>query len=219
MNTRIAVAAGLAAALLSSHASGTSQVTVKSVETTAPLPLSAETGVPRGVLPLPEGAVVVNFDDLGPRPCVASATLAFRDELVSEGVRFRGVPLASPHGGGVFDQCSNFGVTGYSPPNFMGFNREAIFADGGIERLPERIIFTSTVSSVQINAGSGFGTTGAVLLIAFDSDGTPLGFDTIRVRATMQSLSVSAPGIKRITITGNLSDGTLVLDDLAFIPE
>src|SRR5580765_4541328 len=196
MNTRIARAAGLAAALLFASTSGNSQVTAKSVETMTPPPQSAETGVPRGVLPLPEGAVVVNFDDLGPQPCNASETLAFRNELISEGVLFRGVPPASRDGGGVFDQCSNFGATGYSPPNFMGFNPHATFVDGGFARLPERIIFTSTVSSVQINAGSGYGTTGTVVLLAFDSAGIPLGFDAIRVRAAMQSLSVSAPGIK-----------------------
>ena len=194
---------------------GNSQVTVKRGNHT-PAPHRRDR---RPARRLPEGAIVVNFDDLGPQPCNASETLAFRNELISEGVLFRGVPPASRDGGGVFDQCSNFGATGYSPPNFMGFNPHATFVDGGFARLPERIIFTSTVSSVQINAGSGYGTTGTVLLLAFDSDGIPLGFDTIRVRAAMQSLSVSAPGIKRITITGNLSDGTLVLDDLAYIPE
>lgn len=192
---------------------------VKSVETTTqPDAEIRADGVPN-LLPIPEDAILIDFDQMGQQPCWVGETVAFRGDNISAGVRFRGLPIDSRNGGGLFDECSNFGVSGHSPPNFLGFNPDAVFADGGIEKLPEIIAFTATVSSVQLNVASGGGTFGTVLLLARDADNNPIAFDTVEIDRVMQTLIVSVPGIKWVEILGNLSDGTLVVDDIAFTPE
>src|SRR5215211_3584187 len=59
---------------------------------------------------------LIDFDDVT-APCRFDHTTALRNY---HGVRFTG---ASPdNGGAILDECANFGVTGYSPPNFLAFN-------------------------------------------------------------------------------------------------
>ncbi|MBI1929846.1 hypothetical protein HYR99_37045 [Candidatus Poribacteria bacterium] len=127
-----------------------------------------------------------------------------------------GTPPGSKNGGAILDQCSNFDVTGHSAPNFLAFNAQAPMSDGGIPKLPELMIFSSPVSSVQMNAGAGFGNTGNVIIIALDSGGGFVGFDVIQVASQLQTLSVTANKIKIVILAANLSSPVLVMDDLAF---
>jgi len=127
-----------------------------------------------------------------------------------------GTPSGSKNGGAILDQCSNFGVTGQSAPNFLAFNAGAPMSDGGIPKLPELFVFLSPVSSVQMNAGVGFGTTGNVVIIAMDSAGSFAGFDVIGVASALQTLTVTASDIKLVILAATLSSPILVVDNLAF---
>lgn len=59
--------------------------------------------------PPPPGAIVINFDDVS-APCNFGSTVALRDQYAGLGVRFMGP--AALDGGGILDQCGNFGVSG-----------------------------------------------------------------------------------------------------------
>src|SRR3954453_23286232 len=63
---------------------------------------------------------VVNFDDVN-APCNFADTVALRRY---HGVSFKGSPKTLD-GGAILNECSNFAVTGYSPPNFLAFNCNA----------------------------------------------------------------------------------------------
>ena len=99
----------------------------------------------------PPDAIVIDFD-ASPAPCVAIETTALRDAFVDLGVFFDGP--GENDGGAIFDECSGFGVSGHSSPNFLGFNENAIFSDGGSERGPGTLLFDPLVSLVEISAGS-----------------------------------------------------------------
>lgn len=188
---------------------------VEGIETDEVPTPSAKVKPSRGLLPIPEAATVINFDNVS-APCGFASTVALRNEYAAQGVVFRGTPVSSNNGGAILDECSNFDVTGHSPPNFLAFNANAPMEDGGIPKIPELIIFINPVSSVQINAGKGYGGSGKVVMIAKDPNFNTVGFDVIKVASQMQTLSVRANVIKFVIIAGQLSTPTLVLDDLAF---
>jgi hypothetical protein len=56
--------------------------------------------------------------------------------------------------GAVLNECGNFGVTGYSPPDFLAFNCNSPLLNGATPSLPERITFKPPVSSVSFRIGA-----------------------------------------------------------------
>ncbi len=164
-------------------------------------------------IPPPPGAIVINFDDVA-APCSFDQTTALRDQYAGLGVLFMG-PAAND-GGGVLDQCGNFGVSGHSPPNFLAFNAGSAFSNGGIPRPPETITFINGASYVQVNAGSYGGAGQIVTMEAFDAAGSSLGSDSLTLASTLDTLSITADEIAWVVI--NTPAGVLVLDDLAFLP-
>ncbi len=160
----------------------------------------------------PPGAIVINFDDAA-APCLFMDTTALRAQYAGLGVLFMGPAVHD--GGGVVDQCGVWGVSGHSPPNFLGFNQDAQFSDGGIPRPPEIITFTNGASYVQVNAGSGAGAGQLVTMEAFDAAGNSLGSDSLTLAPALAALSITANGIAYVVIN---SPAYFVLDDLTFLP-
>ncbi|HEY6866638.1 MAG TPA: hypothetical protein VI792_05230, partial [Candidatus Eisenbacteria bacterium] len=98
-------------------------------------------GIPPGAYPgqpveptRPTNLVFIDFDD-APQQCLFMGTGPLRDAYQSLGVRFSGPGALD--GGAILDQCGNFGVNGYSPPNFVAFNAGATMANGGVPIGPE----------------------------------------------------------------------------------
>ena len=114
-------------------------------------------------------------------------------------------------GGAVLNEAGNFGVTGYSPPNFLAFNTGAVLRDGGIPRGPETIRFSRAVSYVEMLAGSNDG--GSLGMQAYDSIGSLVDSESISLSSAMQPVSVSGAGIVRVVVSASAS--VFVLDDLA----
>ena len=164
-------------------------------------------------IPPPPGATVINFDDVA-APCNFVSTTALRNQYAGLGVLFMG-PAAND-GGGILDQCGNFGVTGHSPPNFLAFNVNSGFGDGGIPRPPETITFINGASHVQVNAGSGSSAGQLVTMDAFNAGGALVGSDSLTLAPTLDTLSVTASGISYVVISSPAA--VMVLDDLAFVP-
>jgi hypothetical protein len=119
--------------------------------------------------------------------------------------------------GAVLDECSNFDVIGHSPPYFLAWNANSTNQDGSVPALPEFIFFPSTVSTVSMNVGVGFGVTGTAVLVAFDAGFNVVDVATAPISQTMQNLTVNAAVIQAVAlITSGASQPVLVADDLSF---
>lgn len=120
-------------------------------------------------------------------------------------------------GGAILDQEGNFGVSGYSAPNFLAFNCEAQLSDGGIPRAPERLTFSSLVSYVEINVGSGdFGSVGDDLTIeAFNDDDQLVAANSVVLQPNLVPLTLAGVGIRYVVI-GQVEPCVWVADDLSF---
>ncbi len=158
----------------------------------------------------PQGGFI-NFDD-APQPCVFAETVALTTEYAAQGVVFSGP--GGNDGGAVLDECSNFGVTGYSPPNFLAFNTSAILSDGGVARGPETMTFTPPATTVSILAGHD--AAGLITMDCEDSGGTSVGTDSLNGASALATLSVAAAEIAACVLSfpGPLA----VFDDLTFVP-
>jgi len=161
----------------------------------------------------------VNFDD-NTEPCGFSATTRVTNEYAAFGVTFSGP--GGNDGGAVLDECSSFGVTGHSPPNFLAFNSGGVMSDGGFAIGPETMAFSVPPAAGQSGAtvtmlcGAGFGTTGDITLECFNSGGGSLGSDIIPISDVLSQLQVSASDIASCVMSYNSSTTFMVCDDLAF---
>jgi len=157
------------------------------------------------------GLEVIDFDDAA-APCTHTLAVALRDEYAALGVHFSS--SAGPNdGGAILDECSNYGVTGFSAPNFLAFNSNNTMSDGGVPRTPEVITFDHAVTDFQINAGVG-GVSGAVTIEARNSQDAVVGTDSINLASGMQTLSVSGNDICAVIVTSTAF--AFALDDMAF---
>lgn len=162
------------------------------------------------IIPPPAGATVINFDDLTAPCAFVDSTGPLTSRYSSLGVNFSGP--APESGGAILNQCSSFGVTGQSEPNFLAFNTQATLPGGGSPIGPETISFDVPVSSVQINVGS---TDAGTITLACFAGSTPAGVSTVTGEAALATVVVNGPGITRCTLT--FSGSALVADDLAFL--
>lgn len=153
-------------------------------------------------------AGLINFDDVD-APCVFSDTMALRDEYAALGVHFRGnAPL---NGGGIVNECGNWGVSGYTPPNFLGLNLNGVYGDGGIATWPQLIYFDDPVGGVRLKAGSRDG--GTLKMTAFDSNRKFIKSKSLAMTPSLQTVTIVADGIKAIVIKAE-GVGDFVIDDL-----
>ena len=151
------------------------------------------------------------FDDL-PLYCLFSETAALRDEYADRGVRFRGPGPAD--GGGVLSTCAFFLVTGISPPTFLGFNQTAEFADGGVPRDPQTILFEPPVQFAQLDAGAFIEVGYPATLTAFDDQGAVVDTSTIALDEVAAPLLVMAPIIARVELSA--PGARYIADDLLY---
>ena len=154
----------------------------------------------------------IDFDD-GTQPCNFDQTIALTTEYSALGVIFSGP--GGNDGGAILDECGNFGVSGYSAPNFLAFNTGANLSNGGIPRGPETLTFSVTVDTVAINAGAD--SAGTITLECFDAGAASVGSQSISGASALQPLSVTASGqiaYCRLSFTGSVA----VFDDLTYNP-
>lgn len=156
------------------------------------------------------GDPVVNFDG-GPAPCAFVETTALKS---LDGVTFKGKGDVR-NGGAVLDQCSNFGVTGHSPPNFLAFNCGAVMSDGGIPTLPETIILPSESTGVSLKVGDGSDPGKIVKIVGIGSLGKEK--HTVTTASALQTVTFANP-VSKIKIKAPKNNGAchLVVDDLTY---
>ena len=160
--------------------------------------------------------VLIDFDDVV-APCGFFQTLPLRDEYLALGVRFLGGQ--GTDGGAILHWCGNFSVFGFSGDNFLAFN-------GGIDSgivgympaLPGVILFTDPAAAVSMRFGSATSAGGTVHVTAFNGENEIVASNSLVLGETLQTLSVSAPGILRVEV-GGPDVVVMVLDDLRFTPD
>lgn len=169
-------------------------------------------GVVNGVGPASGGVIgsavvpgslgsVLNFDDVQ-APCTFAQTSALQSY---HGVTFAGdVPR---NGGGILNECGNFGVSGYSPPNFLAFNCGSSYMDGGVPKLPETITFPRKFHvSLKVGSGSDAGKTLTITGRRESHD--------VTLTSAMQTV-VFKKKTKKLTLTSS-TVCILVVDDITF---
>jgi len=154
----------------------------------------------------------IDFDDMD-QPSLFMETYALTVLYASEGVVFSGP--APGDGAGILNENGLFDVYGHSSPNFLACNCEAYFGDGGIPQGPERLDFTTPVSTVSALVGVGFDLGGSLTLDAYDADDVLIATQTVALESAMQEIAVVAEGIAYV-IFDDADACIWVLDDLGF---
>jgi hypothetical protein len=155
----------------------------------------------------------INFDD-ATQPCLFSLTSPLRTAYAAQGVVFAGGSALD--GGAILNQCGNFSVTGYSPPNFLAFNSSTSMQNGGTPNSPERLTFPGgAVTAVQMSVGGWGG--GNVTITAYNALHETVNSVSGQLASTMQSFTVSGEQIVEVEVVVALQ-GVWVIDDLAFSP-
>jgi hypothetical protein len=150
----------------------------------------------------------INFDP----PCVFAETLPLQTAPYMNPV----TKVYFIHGeGAVLNECSNFGVSGHSPPNFLAWNCDATNFDGTRPALPAEIKFLDPVSKVSVKVGSGANAGVRARLIAFDSTFTQIDVAATTLASNLKTLTVTAPGIRYVRLVGPC---VMVADDLRVTP-
>ena len=153
----------------------------------------------------------LGFDDLPPY-CLFLETTALRDEYADRGIRFRGP--APDDGGGVLNVCAFFLVPGISPPNFLGFNDGANYANGGTPRDPETILFDPPVGFVEADVGSFLEAGLPIWMTAYDSAGSVVDQHAGSLEQVASPILVVADGIAWVEVEA--PGARYILDDLLF---
>jgi len=163
--------------------------------------------------PLP-GTTVINFDDVT-APCSFAETTHLSEQYAPLGVHFHGP--GGNDGGAILNQCGNFGVPAASGVNFLAFNRDVLWPNGGVPKDPETILFDYLMTDVSIYAAGGFNP-GTFTMRAYNSANTLVDSDTITT-TNWGPLSVSwAAGIKYVILQEIGGDNAFVYDNLSFTP-
>ena len=163
---------------------------------------AAENGVARGAAP---AIALPNFTNFDP-PSLFAQSLPLKGFYLNSKTKMN----FTSGNGGVLNSGGGFGVSGFSPPNFLAYNCGAANSDGTIPALPMRITFSSLVSRVAMKVGNSSG--GIATLAGFNSGGGLIALASVNVTSALQTLQISRTGIKRIQLSGPC---VLVVDDIS----
>ena len=138
----------------------------------------------------------INFDP----PCEFSSTMPLQD-----------APYMNPAtkaefvrgNGAVLNECGNFLVSGFSPPNFLAWNCESTNWDGTKPELPAEIRFSDQVSEVTVKVGSSL-TGKTARLVAFNAASERVDGSSTSLTSKLKLLTVSASSrtIKYVRLFG-----------------
>jgi len=140
--------------------------------------------------------------------------LGLTDELALLGASWSG-------SGAILSEPSNFGVAGFSKPNFLGYNSNAKFLDGKPVGATDTMTFDSAKSEVSFFVGQGFGPQfnpfEEFFAKTFDDAGNLLA-SFFFTPTTNELVQVLLTGSGIFSVEYGLTDGTgaFVLDDLSY---
>lgn len=204
---------GLPALVLWAASCSDRPATTASDEISAPALAQAEVGgrngVSTGAAPRLATAGFINFDP----PCFFIETLPLQDApymnpaTLATFIRGHGAVLSSRPG------CGDFGVTGYSLPNFVGYNCNGVNSDGTVPALPAEWNYQDLARVVSVRVGSSTNQGSLVTLRAFNVAGAQIGSASTTLTPAMKTLTVNA-GSRRIKFVRLIGPCVVVLDDI-----
>jgi hypothetical protein len=150
---------------------------------------------------------VVTFDE-NAGVCSFNQTQAVNG--VVEAVTIRG---RFPNGGAILDECSNFGVSALSSPNFLAFNIGAAYTGGAVPRLPELFQLPGTYSSISVSLSGGHQPGYPMSIVAFGPGGIVDSVDLV-TSSGWETHTLSGSGISGFVLLGDPL--TLVVDDVQY---
>lgn len=154
---------------------------------------------------------LIDFDDATEAPGFFSQTTALRDRYEALGVT---VEAPDNDGMAILNDDSDFGVTGFGPPNRLAWNVLAALNDGGVPRAPITLRFDPPIKRVEFLAGSLFG--GKLSVEANNVLGESVGTSDIFLNDKMQSLALPAEGATELVINVPGTSTYGIIDNLAF---
>lgn len=170
-----------------------------------------EFGLSVDIDPVSPLANAPNSLDFSPPCWFAHAIPAAKEPYKHLGFSFKG-------NGAVLNECGGFGVTGYSPPNFLAFNCNSLTANGKVPSLPEKITFKPPVRSVSFRIGSGISAGETVQVTVNKKTYT----STITLADNMPQYTFSTPDpiIKTLNFTVPVGSNAcvVVIDDIQVTP-
>ncbi len=157
----------------------------------------------------------ISFDDTT-APCLFVNAYPLHLRYSQFGVNFQSG--ANPNGGAIVDSCGNWGVSGFSSPNFLGFNTSATLANGGRPILPETLYFSIPTAFVRAQFGLGRSSSPVTITVTgFNSSNSIVARDSISPTFVLQPLEISGSGIIKVVIsTTSFNSYYFVIDDLNY---
>jgi len=152
-----------------------------------------------------DGGGVTNFDDVT-APCLFVDThqLFGREQ-------FAAFFSPLPNGGAILNECSNFGVSAHSPPNFLAFYSLGAYTLGGTPILPEAILVGANKTSVSLWVSGGAKPGYPVALVALGA-GAVQQIITTTLTSDWVQITLSGSVIQAVALIG--SPLQLVVDDI-----
>ncbi|MEE4119707.1 MAG: hypothetical protein V2I65_11880 [Paracoccaceae bacterium] len=155
-------------------------------------------------------AATLDFEtDAGGNPLSPPTAFASTGPLTNE---YQGLGVVFGGGGAILDQGSNFGVSGFSPTNFLAYNSGANFSSGGAVSNGDTMTFGSDQTSVSFYAATRFSAT--LTVEAFDAAANSLGTRQVVIDSDGELVQLQLGGIRSLSYVTDNSDW--VLDDLTF---
>jgi hypothetical protein len=142
--------------------------------------------------------VTINFDDV-----IATGSFItegpLRDQYGNLGVHFRGLGI-NDGGARLNAEIVNLGIAAYSSPNFLAFNRSAVYTGGGTAQWPEFIVFDDLWKTVSIHVSSTSGLDHFILR-AYDSSGQLVDEETVDSTGWVPITVEWSLGIRQVELT------------------
>jgi hypothetical protein len=162
-------------------------------------------GVESGSVTLSATANSINFDP----PCAFLSTLplmgaAYMDPATQS--------VVIDGEGAVINECGNFGVTGYSAPNFLAWNCNTLNNDGTKPVLPLEMKFSRSAASISIKVASSSNAGSIARLRVYNAAHGQIGLVSATLTANAQTLSLVKTGIRYMRLEGPC---VMIADDLA----
>lgn len=150
----------------------------------------------------------VTFDNVN-APCSFQETEALRG--VQEGIIFYAL---ESDGGDILHECAGFGLEAASEPNFLAYNREAEYQDGGIPWLPQAMILPVDSPMVSMKISSGKSPGQQIAIIGLGQEKVQ-AVKEVSTSSAWETYSLQGAGKIRAIILFGFPD-MLVVDDIEY---
>jgi len=151
--------------------------------------------------------ILINFDETSGKEVNFKRARVLREDYAHLGVHFQG-------GGTILGSGSNFGVSGFSFPNFLAFSQSVYTLDGTVPKGPEIITFEFPVCYVEVSVGSR--NESEIGLTGYDVQNKEVAKSKTACWKDMRPVSISGINIRKVVVDWKRGDSyeEWILDDL-----